>query len=190
MNLRKFWNLFLLLLSFYFNVKGVKSDGNGGIANQPVDESELIEVRIKFEGKELVLSFPKTRLDAIEMASKLCHERFTEEGEDDARKTCIRKVGEYLIDQVDKKSSFPAKESSSTSPRSSERDQIHLLQLTIQGSSYDLEINPSRDNFHTVSRSFCLKHQQTFNIQPQDLDQYCVAPVRSVLILCGNCSLS
>ncbi len=60
-----------------------------------------IDVRLRFQGKDLVLSFAPTHGDAMYMARKFCHQRIAEV-DGDIVKECIRKVGDFLIQEEEK----------------------------------------------------------------------------------------
>ncbi len=65
-----------------------------------IGKTEL-DVRMRFQGKDLVLSFAPTHGDAMYMARKFCHQRMAEV-DGDIVKECIRKVGDFLIQEVEK----------------------------------------------------------------------------------------
>jgi hypothetical protein len=71
-------------------------------ADQSIAPSnEDIDVRLRYQGKDLVLSFPPTHGDAMYMASKFCHQKVSDQDLDVIRE-CTRKIGDYLIQEVEK----------------------------------------------------------------------------------------
>jgi hypothetical protein len=134
------------------------------------EQENMVDVRLKFEGKELILSFPRTKEAALPMASKFCHDRL---GEDDSRmKDCIRSVGEYLVSEVEKEEKRFMDNVTETAGRNVS------VTLEVSGRRYNISINPVVETSEAAAAAFCLENHESLGVSIVDIDRYCIPPIK------------
>jgi hypothetical protein len=134
------------------------------------EQENLIDVRLKFEGKELELSFPRTKAAALHMASKFCHDRLDE---DDSRmKDCIRPIGEYLVKEVEKEEKRIMVDTEIASRNVS-------VTVEIASKRYDISMNPMVETSEAAAELFCLQNHESLGVNINDIDRYCIPPIKA-----------
>lgn len=186
----KMFVVFLLVLVFCCSWTTVTSTK---ATSQKKVEIEDIDVRIRFQGKDLVLTFPATINDAMLMARKFCAERLppNSAGEDDSKaKECIRGIGKYLIDEVETHTSKKLHPNLQDGYEDTKRrkdlhyevDHKGLLTLTlrIQDEDYLIRYDLKKDRPIEVARKFCINHMKEFGLTKETIDS-CVLPIEKSL---------
>jgi hypothetical protein len=151
--------------------------------------SENIEVPLKYEREELVLSFPATSSDAVQMASKFCNERIMKSNENkvieiaeekETIKECIKTIGKYLIDQVQshntKKKFNKLNQRVPKEDTKRGQDPVNIV-LEIMNEKHSITVDPLKDDILSVSKEFCIENMLKFGLV-RDTINSCVDPVK------------
>jgi hypothetical protein len=164
--------LFLLLILSYSGIVLSNDERNKKI------QSATIDVRLKFEGKDLMLTFLPNPNDAVQMASQFCYQQVPIDRIEE-RKECIRLVGQYLLEEVKKNNAMKQSRPQLEPSTAKSKDTISQIQMNIQGKIYDFEINTAVETTYDVAKRFCEANHQSFNILKTDVEKFCVIPIKT-----------
>ena len=140
---------------------------NAVMAMKRPDAPPTLKVPVSIGGTQYEITFPRSDIGAMRMASEFCLKEGTKIGitADTFYDRCLLPLGDYL----------------KTAVRKEAEGQVIAVTMRVQGKTFEFKWDSRRQDATSMARMFCDQNGKSLGIAPQDTLSKCVAPVANYL---------